>query len=188
MNIAFEKTKYFKHLIATSQELDKELSEFNTKIIQLLNKEADELGRVLKCHLIVEHYLDNYLSEAFPAVDNWSNARLTFSQKLELIQSPQTIFTYSYLPIKNLNSIRNKFSHKLDYSMKSSDYKEIEKMMTIWNTALGRPLQTGINLVEEFTLWICGNIDSVINGIKKNSKKLGISGYLEWLKEMTTIE
>jgi hypothetical protein len=184
MDIDFKKTKYFNYLLVNHKEAEKDLLAFNTKILRLLNKETDELGRVLKCHLIIEHYIDNYLNVAYPTVYNWNNIRLTFSQKLELTQNPKTIFTY-YSAIKNLNSIRNKFSHKLNYSIKSEDYKDIETIMRIWNTELNKSLQSGINLIEEFTIWICVNIDSMINGIKKQSKGLGIPYYLEWLKEMT---
>ena len=185
MNMDFKKTKYFKFLLDNHKESEKELLAFNTKIIQLLDKETDELGRVLKCHLIIEYYIDNYLNVAYPTVQNWNNIRLSFSQKLELIQTPKTIFSYYYSAIKNLNSIRNKFSHKLNYTINSEDYKDIERIMRVWNTALNKPLQSGIDLIEEFTIWFCGNIDSMMNGIKKQSKEIGISGYLKWLKEMT---
>ena len=180
------KSKYFKYLIDNAESIDKDRIEFNDKIISLLDSKTDELGTVLKCHLIIEHYIDEYLANSYPTIKSWDKARLTFNHKLELINNPHTVVGMLYPGIKCINSLRNKFSHKLAFKIEKRDFKEISEIMTIWNNALGKPIPQGLRLIGEFTIWTCGNLNSMTQGIKKHSPNTGLSGYLEWLKEMNS--
>ena len=140
MDYNFKKTKYFKYLADNMDLMEKQRVEFNKKILPLLNSQTDELGLILKCHLIIEHYIDEFLIVAYPTIKSWARIRLTFNQKLELINDPQTVLGMVYPSIKCLNTLRNKFSHKLAYKIKTEDYKEIKVLMTIWFNAAGDPI------------------------------------------------
>lgn len=179
-----KKTKYFRYLIENQHELDKEYVDFNNTIVGLLNKKTDELGTILKCHLIIEFYIDNYLQVANPTILKWKNSRLSFNQKIELINNNRTAIGIFYPAIKSFNSLRNKFAHKIFYVIQEEDYNEIKKVMHVWYEASGKPASCGIKLIEDFTVSVCANINVIIMGIDKHSKNLGLSGYLEWLKEM----
>ncbi len=41
----------------------------------------EELGYFLSCHLIIEHYIDEYLKVQYENL-SWEDCKLTFSQKL----------------------------------------------------------------------------------------------------------
>jgi hypothetical protein len=187
MSSDFTKTQYFKYLLDNAATLEKERLQFNSKIIDLLNRQVDELGLILKSHLIIEYYIDEYIITAFPAIIEPEKLRLTFNQKLELINNDKTVFGMAYSAIKSLNTLRNKFSHKLSYKTVDSDYKEIKDLMTIWNNALGEQTPTGLILIQEFSVWICGNLDSMTRGIKRETPELGLSGYLTFLHKMTSV-
>jgi len=184
----FKKTKYFKHLVDNLDLMEKQRIEFNQMILSLLNNEIDELGFVLKCHVIIERYIDDFLIVAYPTISQWDKIRLTFNQKLELINNSRTVMGMAYPAVKCLNSLRNKFSHRLAYKIKEEDYKEIKVLMTIWYNAAGEPVPTGLQLIERFTVWFCGNCDTIIQGIKKQTPILGLTGYLDWLNNMTSNE
>lgn len=184
----FKDTKYFKYLFENLDKLESERLDFNNKILLLLNSKTDELGLVLKCHLIIEHYIDEFLIAAYPTVNNWSTLRLTFSQKIDLIDTPNTIMKMAYSSIKCLNSLRNKFSHRLAYKIKDEDYREIKDILTIWYKAAGEPVPEGIKILEKYTVWICAILNGMIIGIKKETPELGLSGYLDWLNKMTKSE
>jgi hypothetical protein len=188
MDYDFKKSKYFKYLSDNLDLMEKERIEFNSKIVTLLNNKTDEIGLILKCHLIIEHYIDEFLVVAYPTITNWVNMRLSFHQKLELINNSHTIMKMAYSSVKCLNSLRNKFSHKLAYKIREEDYKEIKDLMTIWYNAAEEPVPKGIQLFEQYTIWICANFDTMIKGIKKHTPELGLSGYLDWLDKMIKIE
>ena len=180
----YTKTKYFKYLLNNHKEIDRERISFNKEILELLNRKVDELGTILKCHLILEFYIDKYLEAAYPTVTNWQNSRLTFAQKLEIINNSKTPIGMYYSSIKCLNSLRNKFSHKISYKVEDKDYKEITEIMTCWYDALGDPVLKGMELIENFTIWVCGSINGMINGINKETKNFGLPAYLHWLENM----
>lgn len=180
----FKETKYFSYLLSRTEILEKQFLEFNDKISMLMNNEIDELGTVLKSHLIIENFIDEYLIAAYPTITSWKGARLTFNQKLELINNSKTILALFYPAIKELNSLRNKFSHQLSYKIKENDLKEIKSQIAIWNKAAQKPIPEGLKLVEQFTLLISMNLNSMINSIKNESPELGISGYLSWIENM----
>lgn len=186
MDTDFTKTKYLKHLIENAETLEKDLQVFNEKINELLNSREDELGVILKCHLIIEHYLDEFIIVAYPTIGELDKIRMTFSQKLEMTNNKRTFVGMSYEAIKSLNTLRNRFSHKLGYVITESDYAEIKKLMKIWNNALGASTPEGLQLIQKFTIWICGNFNSLTMGIKKQTPEIGLGGYLEWLNKMTS--
>jgi len=110
----FKKTEYFEILRSRIDEMEIERIEFNTGIISLLNKEKDDLGIILKSHLIIEHYLDKYLGIAYPTITNWEGVRLSFYQKIEILKDEKTSMFMYYSALKCLNKIRNRFAHRLD--------------------------------------------------------------------------
>lgn len=185
MDYDFKKTKYYKYIANNLDLIEKQRVEFNKKILPLLTNQTDELGLILKCHLIIEHYIDEFLVIAYPTIKSLNRIRLTFNQKLELINNPRTEIGMIYPSIKCLNVLRNKFSHKLAYKIKTEDLNEINTLMKILFNAAGDTIPEGQRLLEEFTLWVCASLDSMTQGIKRHSPKLGLTGYLEWLKKMS---
>ena len=82
----------------------------------------DTLGYLLSCHLIIEHYLDNFLATYPQASFGWQEAKLTFAQKISLVARLPFPEPYNFLPaIKHLNTLRNKFSHNINASLKEKD-------------------------------------------------------------------
>jgi hypothetical protein len=82
--------------------------------------------------------------------------------------------------LRCLNSIRNQLAHRLDSEF---DEKAIEPMRTLisaWYSAAGKPIPTGIGIVEEFALtagsWLFGDASM----IKRHSPSGGIVGLLAW--------
>jgi hypothetical protein len=49
-----------------------------------MERDDAAVGVILRCHLIVEHFLDRYLAAANPGIQEWDSARLSFAQKLAL--------------------------------------------------------------------------------------------------------
>ncbi len=80
--------------------------------------DVEFIGAFLTAHLSLEKYITDYLRLKHPSL-SWEDAKLTFSQKIALIQHEPAKVPYNeiYLRIKDFNSIRNKISHQLNYQI-----------------------------------------------------------------------
>lgn len=84
---------------------------------RLENLDYELLGYFLSCHLIIEHYLDEYLKTKYPHL-NWDASKQTFWQKVSLLATDNYPEKYNSTPaIKHLNSVRNKLSHNIDFKI-----------------------------------------------------------------------
>jgi hypothetical protein len=139
---------------------------------------------ILKCHLIIEHYIDEYIKIAFPSIENIEKMNLRFASKIEMITNPKTQFELYYKSLKQMNSLRNKFAHNLCYRISKTDIGEIALIMDAWNNAGGNPLTAGIDLIKQYTMWFCSSVFAITKMIAKETKELGASGYIKWMEEM----
>jgi hypothetical protein len=63
--------------------IDADFAEENARYKLLIARDHDVLGRVLKCHLVVENYLNRFL-EAHYRLTDVEDVRLSFYQKARL--------------------------------------------------------------------------------------------------------
>jgi hypothetical protein len=103
----------------------------NEKFIALLRRDHDGIGRVLKAHLILEHYLTSYLSRCL-GIDNIDSIRLTFAQKVELLPSTGSAASVIKLGIKRLNTIRNMLAHRLDVDLEQVDLNAMNEVIHLF--------------------------------------------------------
>jgi len=150
----------------------------------MLSSNTDEMAITIKCHLIIENYIDQYLKVAFPSINNIKEMNLRFLNKIEMINNSKTIFSTYYKSLKQINSLRNKFAHNLQYIITPNDLKELNIVMDAWNDAGGYARTNGVELIKQYTMFFCSSVYCIINIINKETKELGICGYIKWLEEM----
>ncbi|HSR89072.1 MAG TPA: hypothetical protein VLK22_01555 [Candidatus Udaeobacter sp.] len=102
-------------------------SEAFKRIIKVLTEtqNSKRLATTLRFHLLVEYYLDfiitSYLKRGFVITDN----NITFSQKLNLVDSFGILPENIIISIKKLNALRNKSAHDIDYQITENDVDSI---------------------------------------------------------------
>ncbi len=77
------------------------------------------LGYFLTCHLVIEHYMDEYLKATIPQLD-WEKSKLTFGQRMNLLKWEVLVSEKQFDPIpaiKHMNALRNKISHRLEIAL-----------------------------------------------------------------------
>jgi len=91
------------------------------RLDRLWNRQADPIGRILKAHLIVEHCLTAHLLAHNPNLGGLDKARLSYDQKLNLLD-PKIVNVHDALPgLRLLGTIRNRFSHRLEATVTKAD-------------------------------------------------------------------
>jgi len=134
------------------ERVEEHFEKENAYFKNLLKRDHDELGRILKCHLLVEHYLDRYLREQI-GLQHLDEARLTFIQKARLIPSAGVAASFVKPSICHFNSIRNKFSHNLDAKVSESDLGPMNNVLKIARSETKFP--DTISKIEAFTTVAC---------------------------------
>jgi len=87
----------------------------------------EPLGYFLTCHLLIEHYMDEYLQATIPQL-HWEKARLTFGQRVNLLKWEVLVSDQKFDPIpaiKHMNTLRNKISHRLEIKL---DMEELQPL------------------------------------------------------------
>lgn len=85
------------------------------------NQNVDSIGRILRAHLFVEHYLTEHLSHANPALGSPKDARLSFAQKVALLNPNDPDIADVLAGLKHLNAIRNRLAHNLASHVTEAD-------------------------------------------------------------------
>ncbi len=122
---------------------------------RLENLDYELLGYFLSCHLIIEHYLDESLQIRYPKLD-WEGAKLTFGQKISLLSKEPYPEKYNAISaIKQLNSLRNKLSHNIDFKISEEDLLPITNYLRkLYGDELP-PLSDPMKTLELFTSMVC---------------------------------
>lgn len=118
------------------------------------NQDVVAIGRILRSHLYVEHYLTEFLEKANPHLGSIADARLTFAQKVNLLNPDRRLA--QVLPgIKRLNLIRNRLAHRLDANVTEEDANAflsdgVFKAMRIEGAKPETPSSDPLDVLEAF--------------------------------------
>jgi hypothetical protein len=132
--------------------IDAYFAEENARYKGLMAGDHDALGRVLKCHLIVENYLNRYL-EAHYSLADVNDIRLSFYQKSKLLPDAASAAAFIKPGILELDAIRNKFSHQLDVNIQNVSMNGINDVLSVARS--GIVFRDKLERIEAFTTVAC---------------------------------
>lgn len=112
------------------QELDEYFDTENKKFIELLQTDHRNIGRIIKCHLILENYIERYLCKRLNLTDI-SDLRLSFYQKVMLLPETGAAITILKSDLLLLNKLRNKIAHNLNLEVSMNDLNSMIKILEI---------------------------------------------------------
>ena len=132
---------------------DKEFGEMGRR----WDQNTDAIGRILRSHLYVEHYLTEFIRHANPRLGSIGDAKLSFGQKLALLDTKTPAVAELKPGIAQLNKIRNRLAHRLSASIEPADcqvFLAASMFSSMRFVALGRYPSTlePIELLEQFAL------------------------------------
>lgn len=97
--------------------MDERFREFNA----IWDQDAESIGRVLRSHLAVEHFLTEFIAFTNPRLGPVENARLTFTQKVELLPDDDPSISFLKPGLRRVNVIRNRMAHRLRVDINAED-------------------------------------------------------------------
>ncbi|MBA3707972.1 MAG: hypothetical protein H0W83_04015 [Planctomycetes bacterium] len=144
------------------EALKRHFVEENRKFSALMAVDHDQLGRILKAHLIVESYLQRYLEHEL-AVPGLDAIRLSFFQKAMLIADGSAA-GFIKPSLVDLNSIRNAYAHRVDASITLGDMPNIIPILRAARSEDG--CVTVVDHIEAFTAVACAFLSIAPEGIR----------------------
>lgn len=133
-------------------DIEKHFHEMNGIFLGLYKQPHDRIGRVLKCHLIIENFLTKFIHD-FYKIECINKLQLRFAQKVEMI--PQNGLSASFVRpgIIQLNRVRNKCGHDLNSSIERHDISSIYQVLEI--SRKGLKFDDPVDAIEAFTPIAC---------------------------------
>jgi hypothetical protein len=129
-------------------------------------RDTDRIGRVLRAHLAIEHFLTKNIEAANPRLGSIEDARLTFAQKVELADRDDRIVSVLLPGIRRLNQVRNRIAHKLQVDITTQD-RDVFLSVAIFKesrnqgcTQLGKGSSAPLDVLEDFAHFAAGLLHS----------------------------
>ena len=137
---------------------------------QAWNRDTDLIGRLLRAHLAVEHFMTACLGRRNPRLGSLEAARLTFAQKLALLDDKDVILAAIRPGIKRLNELRNGLAHRPSRPLQDGDvepllavgiFRALREALAVPNAPSTEP----IDIVEEFARFAAGMLQHKISDL-----------------------
>lgn len=137
------------------ESLNAEMEAKLTAIIKKWNQDVDAIGKILRSHLFVEHFVTECLKAFNPNLSNLQNARLTFMQKLSLVEGYSEETKELSVGIKRLNKVRNQLAHRLEAKVTDQDKKSLLSVNSFKHlrealAAPSKPSDDNLDVLEDF--------------------------------------
>ena len=138
------------------KEIEEDNNIANAEYSKLLNRNHNFIGRLISSHLVNEYYLNKFIAHYYKSSDIIDKGNLSFYQKIYLLPKEKFWWPNFIDGLKEFNSLRNKFAHKLDYSIKANDVDSIKKFVQFFLKEKNVEELDLIIVIEEFTKWAFG--------------------------------
>src|SRR5258706_2169561 len=153
--------------------------------------EFEKVGRILICHLLIEHHINKLIELRGPSDFDWDESRLTFSQKIKLMRKDHAFREFDFIKgIQIINKLRNKFAHSLEFEIQEKDVLPIVEIINEFRKkhSSDKPMDfehSTIATIEEFTGLFCAyfagyctsllkerlNLKAILNKSKKTDSE-----------------
>lgn len=134
------------------QEIQADFNSHNERFLKLLAIDHEPIGRILRAHLVIENFLDIFLTN-FYQIEEFDDLRLTFAQKAKLLPSRRSSAAFVRPGIIQLNTIRNKFGHKIDHSIEDHNLSAIYEVLR--HARPNVKFESQIKVIEDFAAVAC---------------------------------
>lgn len=133
-------------------EIDRHFATENARFVKMMARSSDDIGRVLRCHLVIENYVDRFLQEHYQ-IDDYSRLRLSFYNKALMLPSRSSTAAFVKPGIIELNKIRNGFAHDLESKVTIRPGGPIYQVIAVARP--GVQFESDVASIEAFTTVAC---------------------------------
>jgi hypothetical protein len=133
-------------------EIEEDFDRHNRRFLELAAADHDAIGRVLRAHLVIESFLNTSLVSCY-GIEDISELKLSFFQKAKLLPTRDSSAAFVRPGILQLNSVRNKFGHRLNHEIERHEISAILEALAVARP--GIDFTNPILAIEAFTPVAC---------------------------------
>jgi len=111
-------------------DIEADFAKHNQRFLELAAADHDLIGRVLRVHLVVESFVDSFLSSHF-GIQDLPDLRLSFVQKAKLLPQSGSSASFVRPGILQLNAVRNKFGHRLNHTIEGHEISAVHEALAV---------------------------------------------------------
>lgn len=132
--------------------IETDLNRQNERFLELAAADHNMIGRVLRACLVIETFLGEFLMAHY-GIEDFAELRLIFPQKAKLLPQFRSSAAFVRPGIIQLNSVRNKFGHRLNHKIESHEISAIYEVLQIAHS--GTPFSSHVEAIEVFAPIAC---------------------------------
>lgn len=133
-------------------DIEADFNRHNERFLSLAAADHDEIGRILRVHLVIEHFLGSFLASHY-GIEDVPDLRLTFIQKAKLLPGHASSASFVRPGILQLNSVRNKFGHRLNHKIEDHEISAIYQALAV--ARKGVAFKSHLAAIEAFAPIAC---------------------------------
>ncbi|MBX2957786.1 MAG: hypothetical protein KF846_16595 [Cyclobacteriaceae bacterium] len=172
--------EWAKHYKSNFKDIAKIYNNTREELDGLFEFKQDKVGRLLRCHLIIEHFIDRNLEFEINLTQN-SEGSFRFLQKVILIENLNPGLKPILIGVREINKVRNRIAHQLNYTIRLSTLPHVKKLVTSYSqTTNSKELIDPIDLIEIFTYLFCHIINEETTEKGRQIKKERIEIYKKY--------
>lgn len=134
------------------KQIEDDFDRHNQRFLALAAADHDTIGRVLRAHLVIESFLDTFLSSHY-GIENIEDLRLSFFQKAKLLPSKGSSSAAVRPGILQVNAVRNKFGHRLNHAIEQHEISAVHEMLSL--ARRGLHFADAVQAIEAFAPVAC---------------------------------
>ncbi len=134
------------------EQIEEDFNHHNNRYLQLAATNHEAIGRILRAHLIIENFINGFISKNFKDVD-FDELKLSFSQKAKLLPKRNSSAAFVRPGIIELNNVRNKFAHRLKFVVDFTEITGISSVLKVSRPSI--ELRDPVDAIEAFAPVAC---------------------------------
>ena len=111
------------------KQIEEDFDRHNQRLLALAAADHHAIGRVLRAHLVIESFMGTFLSAHY-RIENIEELKLSFFQKAKLLPSNASSAATVRPGILQINSVRNKFGHRLNHGIEPHEISAVHEMLS----------------------------------------------------------
>lgn len=134
------------------KEIEADFEDHNRRFLELVASDHDAIGRVLRAHLVIESFMDSFLTKHY-GLEGFDDLKLSFYQKAKLLPSRASSAAAVRPGILQVNSVRNKYGHRLHHKIERHEISAVLEMLSAARP--GIQFASEVEAIEAFAPLAC---------------------------------